>query len=149
MHVCETDIFILENTVNELSGTIDLESTLMRAEALFRRFRRLVETIDKMPNFPPPRLAAAKRVTPPKKDSTSGDDAADNSASSPGTAAAGQTTAATSAAAATEATAAPSGERSKKMVTPELRKLLSREVYVLPRKEVVKRAAAPRRRESR
>ncbi|CAN9183055.1 unnamed protein product [Alternaria alternata] len=33
--------------VNELSGTMDLESTLVRAESLFKRFQRTVETIDK------------------------------------------------------------------------------------------------------
>jgi len=42
--------------VNELSNTMDLTSTLIRAEALFRRFQRLVSTIDKRQNFPPPRF---------------------------------------------------------------------------------------------
>ena len=40
--------------VNELSGSIDLQSTLLRAEALFRRFQRVVEAIDKKSNFPVP-----------------------------------------------------------------------------------------------
>lgn len=40
--------------VNELSGHIELESTLIRAEALFRRFQRSVEAIDKRQNFPAP-----------------------------------------------------------------------------------------------
>ena len=40
------------NVVNELSGTMDLESTLVRAESLFKRFQRTVETIDKKGNFP-------------------------------------------------------------------------------------------------
>ena len=40
--------------VNELSGTIDLYSTLVRAETLFRRFQRTVEAIDKKSNFPTP-----------------------------------------------------------------------------------------------
>ena len=40
--------------VNELSGTIDLPSTLVRAEALFRRFQRTVELVDKKRNFAPP-----------------------------------------------------------------------------------------------
>ncbi|KAK3067371.1 GTPase activating protein, partial [Teratosphaeriaceae sp. CCFEE 6253] len=38
--------------VNELSGTIDLESTLVGAEKLFRRFQRTVEAIDRKSNFP-------------------------------------------------------------------------------------------------
>jgi hypothetical protein len=33
--------------VNELSNTIDLEQTLTKAEALFRRFQRTVEAIDR------------------------------------------------------------------------------------------------------
>lgn len=40
--------------VNELSGTIDLWSTLVRAESLFRRFQRTVEAVDKKSNFPAP-----------------------------------------------------------------------------------------------
>ncbi|CAD6501655.1 BgTH12-01905 [Blumeria graminis f. sp. triticale] len=42
--------------VNELSSTIDLDSTLIRAEKLFRRFQRLVESIDKRANFPAPQV---------------------------------------------------------------------------------------------
>ncbi|CAK7244988.1 MAG: GTPase activating protein [Sporothrix thermara] len=45
--------------VNELSGTMDLEATMVRAEALFRRFQRLVEAVDKQHNFPAPRLQKA------------------------------------------------------------------------------------------
>jgi len=33
--------------VNELSGTIDLKNTRARAEALFRRFQRTIETVDR------------------------------------------------------------------------------------------------------
>ena len=39
---------------NELSGTIELKSTLLRAEGLFRRFERTVEAVDKKSNFPVP-----------------------------------------------------------------------------------------------
>ncbi|PHH68161.1 hypothetical protein CDD80_211 [Ophiocordyceps camponoti-rufipedis] len=45
--------------VNELANTMDLESTLLRAESLFRRFQRLVDAIDKRDNFPAPSSAAA------------------------------------------------------------------------------------------
>lgn len=76
--------------VNELSNTIDLESTLIRAEALFRKFQRVVEAIDKKQNFPAPGSSAAKGKN-----------------------------------------AEPA-----KTITPELRKLLSRKVEVLPRKTV-------------
>jgi hypothetical protein len=40
--------------VNELSNTLDLDPLLIRAEALFRRFQRIVEAIDKKSNFPAP-----------------------------------------------------------------------------------------------
>ncbi|KAL5624572.1 hypothetical protein BROUX41_004632 [Berkeleyomyces rouxiae] len=40
--------------INELSGTMDLESTLIRAESLFRKFQRMVEAVDKKNNFPLP-----------------------------------------------------------------------------------------------
>ena len=46
----------MNRIVNELSNAIDLESTLVRAEALFRRFQRTVEAIDKKSNFPQPKL---------------------------------------------------------------------------------------------
>lgn len=49
--------------VNELSSTIDLQSTLIRAEALFRRFQRTVEAIDKKHNFPLPSNALRQRDT--------------------------------------------------------------------------------------
>lgn len=48
--------------VNELSGTMDLESTLVRAESLFRRFQRTVETIDKKSNFPSAPQARQRKV---------------------------------------------------------------------------------------
>ena len=41
--------------INELSGTIDLPSTLIRAERLFRRFEKTVEVVDRKDHFPEPR----------------------------------------------------------------------------------------------
>ena len=38
--------------INELSGTMNLDELLMRAEALFVRFKRMVEAVDKKSNFP-------------------------------------------------------------------------------------------------
>lgn len=96
--------------VNELSNTMDLESTLIRAEALFRRFQRLIEAIDKKQNFPAPRVI---------KDSPS-----NSSSTSPRP---------------SEGNGKAAEERAKKTVTPELRKLLSRTVEVLPRKVVQKK----------
>jgi len=50
--------------VNELSNTIDLESTLVRAEALFRRFERTVEAIDRKNTFPSPDSVRHRRPSP-------------------------------------------------------------------------------------
>jgi TBC1 domain family member 15 len=93
---------------------MDLESTLIRAEALFRRFKRLVEAIDKKGNFPPPRLRS-----PPSTPGGSSSRAQDGS-SSPG----GDTD------------KGPEDTKAKKVISPELRKLLSREIEVLPRQTV-------------
>ncbi|KAM4066627.1 rab-GTPase-TBC domain-containing protein [Hirsutella rhossiliensis] len=98
--------------VNELSNTIDLESTLIRAEALFRKFQRLVEAIDKKQNFPAPRPA-----DPASPGSSSLPAPAPTSDTAPGT--------------------TPGGSnKAQKIITPELRKLLSRKFEVLPRKTV-------------
>ncbi|KAF3069034.1 GTPase-activating protein GYP7 [Daldinia childiae] len=97
--------------VNELSNTIDLESTLIRAEALFRRFQRLIEAIDKKQNFPTPRV---------QQDSSS------NSAS-------------TSPKQPSNKNGKATEEQPKKTITPELRKLLSKNIEVLPRKVVQKK----------
>ncbi|RMZ67081.1 gtpase-activating gyp7 [Pyrenophora seminiperda CCB06] len=45
-----------------LSGTMDLESTLVRAESLFKRFQRTVETIDKKGNFPSAPQARQRKI---------------------------------------------------------------------------------------
>jgi TBC1 domain family member 15 len=50
--------------VNELSNTIDLPSTLLRAQALFRRFQRTVDAIDKKRNFPAPPVRQRRLVRP-------------------------------------------------------------------------------------
>ncbi|KAI3323248.1 GTPase-activating protein GYP7 [Xylariaceae sp. AK1471] len=96
--------------VNELSETIDLESTLIRAEILFRRFQRLIEAIDKKHNFPAPRTRA---------DSSQG--LRQSSPSSPSQQGSGK-----------------GPDQAKKTISPELRKLLSRNVEILPRRVVHK-----------
>nr|AXS58706.1 putative GTPase activating protein homeolog f [Epichloe coenophiala] len=97
--------------VNELSNTMDLESTLIRAEALHRKFQRLVEAIDKKQNFPAPR-----------KDSFS--EGQEQSSGNP------------------ETQQSPANNKGKgtesqqKVISPELRRLLSKKVEILPRKTV-------------
>ncbi|KAH7152064.1 rab-GTPase-TBC domain-containing protein [Dactylonectria estremocensis] len=109
--------------INELSNTIDLESTLIRAEALFKRFQRLVEAVDKKGNFPAPRFEEKK----PSTSSTDAGPSAKSPAKSPakGKGKDKETT--------SQAPAQP------KVITPELRKLLSREVEVLPRQTVAQK----------
>ncbi|KAG5950284.1 hypothetical protein E4U53_005300 [Claviceps sorghi] len=98
--------------VNELSNTMDLESTLIRAESLYRKFQRLVEAIDKKHNFPTPRQgsssgeqSAAARAQPQTLPGSKGKEA----------------------------------ESQHKVITPELRRLLSKKVDVLSRKTVEQR----------
>lgn len=125
--------------VNELSTTIDLDSTLIRAEALFQRFRRLVEAIDRKEHFPGPRrtLSTASSASetvaladtggskspspslPPRPQS------GPRAASSPATTNKGKATASTAAA------EEDKEEKGEKIVTPALRKLLSREVEII------------------
>ncbi|OTB07729.1 hypothetical protein M426DRAFT_53251 [Hypoxylon sp. CI-4A] len=100
--------------VNELSNTMDLESTLIRAEQLFRRFQRLIEAIDKKQNFPAPRV---------RKDSPPASSPSSSRRSPPSKNSNGK---------------APE-EQAKKTITPELRKLLSREVEVLPHNAIQKK----------
>jgi hypothetical protein len=98
---------LTKSSVNELSGTIDLESTLIRAEVLFRRYQRLVEAVDKKHNFPAPRTESP-----------------------------GQSAAATSAAPkpAPKGKSNASSPKSERIITPELRNLLSRKVELLEKK---------------
>ena len=102
--------------VNELSNTIDLPSTLIRAEALFRRFQRTVEAIDRKSNFPAPSLRQRRPDT----------NATDAGSSSGQTAAAASTS--------SDATQSRPGNTSpgavaakERVVSPELRSLLSRQ----------------------
>ncbi|KAF3771225.1 RabGAP/TBC [Cryphonectria parasitica EP155] len=103
--------------INELSGTIDLESTLIRAEALFHKFKRLIEAIDKKPNFPAPRFTLSTAAPSLLAASSSSGSSTPNGQQNKGK----------------QAEPEP-----KKVITPELRRLLSKEVVVLPRKEVAK-----------
>jgi hypothetical protein len=103
--------------VNELSGTIELEGTLIRAESLFRRFQRTVETIDKKQNFPAPPSARQRRsiASPPTSPGASD--------SRPQAAASG-----------TDRGKQSVAEDDAKVISPELRSLLSREVEKLDKK---------------
>jgi hypothetical protein len=106
--------------INELSNTIDLEATLTRAESLFKRFKRLVDAVDKKQNFPAPRYDQ-KNSSGSSEPAGSGA-SKDNKPSGKGKA--------------TEPAASPP---QPKTITPELRKLLSKDIEVLPRKTVAQK----------
>lgn len=134
-------------SVNELSNTIDLESTLIRAEALFHRFQRTVEAIDRKSNFPAPTNVRHRRpgpgspngstnsanmvenqkvtdhVTPPTTALTSGSTTGTDRPSSSGTPSKGKQS-------------EPGDAVETRVITPELRALLSRETPKLEKGEV-------------
>jgi hypothetical protein len=103
---------------------MDLQSTLVRAESLFKRFQRTVETIDKKGNFPSAPQARQRKLqaTP-----VAGPDATPSSSN-------------------TQAEATSSGtdkgkqvkeeEEPAKVISTELRSLLSRKIEKLDKKEV-------------
>lgn len=86
------------DSVNELSCTMELVPLLTRAESLFRRFERMVQRIDKKDNFPMPGRPQAGESSQAARDSV------------------GQHIA-----------RGIGAERDSKVITPELRQLLSRE----------------------
>jgi hypothetical protein len=133
----------LTAAVNELSGSIDLESTLIRAEALFRKFRRLIEAIDKKNNFPAPRFSlntAAPSLFPPRPSppaASNSNNTNDRPTTPSGSSGGTQQDQGNNKGKQPEPPKSPGGRQ--KVITPELRKLLSREVVVLPRKEVAQK----------
>jgi len=125
--------------VNELANTIDLEATLIRAEALFRRFQRTVEAIDKKQNFPAPKLR--QRLV--QNANSGATELTSNGESVSGTTTgANVTSGKTNSLDTTKGKAKVSQEETpplRRVISPELRKLLSRKVEVLPRKVVQKK----------
>jgi hypothetical protein len=104
---------------------MDLESTLVRAESLFKRFQRTVETIDKKGNFPSAPQARQRKLK-----------AASETESRP-----------SQPSSSTQAEASSSGtdqghqigaDGDAKVISPELRALLSRKVETLDKKDVAK-----------
>lgn len=107
---------------------MDMESTLVRAESLFKRFQRTVETIDKKGNFPSApqarqRKAAAASVTGSGPSPASGASTSNDHAATSGTDKGKQI--------GTE----EQGEA--KVISPELRALLSRKVEKLDKGTVI------------
>lgn len=109
--------------MNELSNTTDLESTLIRAEALFRKFQRHVEAIDKKQNFPAPRVGSSSGtpLAMEVKAQAQSQSQTKGTQKSPANDSKGK-----------------DAEAQQKMISPELRRLLSRKVDVLSRNTVEK-----------
>ena len=117
--------------VNELSNTIDLPSTLLRAQSLFRRFQRTVEAIDKKSNFPAPSIRQRKPAEP-KPSNKDSKQTPVNQGKRPAGAGTGSD--------ASGARPGSPGERAgvkEKVISDELRELLSRKVMVLDKKAIV------------
>ncbi|KAI9669847.1 MAG: GTPase activating protein [Caeruleum heppii] len=128
--------------VNDLSGTIHLPSTLIRAEALFHRFRRTVDAIDKKNNFSTPMIrqrkpdvqSAANPASPPSTSSAS--PSRNATASSKGQK--GKAQASASGAEASTVAGEGGAESVGKVISPELRALLSRELIRIEKDESTK-----------
>ena len=101
---------------------------MIRAEALFRRFQRTVEAIDKKNNFPEPRVRQRKPVSSPEEA-----DKAPTGASSSGA----EPQRPKSAGKAKQSTSATDEQLKNRVISPELRSLLSRKVEKLEKKDIV------------
>jgi hypothetical protein len=102
--------------VNELSNTMELIPILTRAESLFRRFERTVEAIDKKNNFPAPSTHQRK----PTQESAS---IKGKSPQRP------QRVGYSSGVSAGPASSSAAGDNAEsKVISPELRQLLSKEI---------------------
>lgn len=104
--------------VNELSNTIDLQSTLVRAEGLFQKFEKMVQAIDKKDNFP---LAPGMDV---RQRQGKGKEAADKTSSDSRPQGQSSSTDASHKRTQSEAD-------KERVISPELRLLLSRKIITL------------------
>lgn len=122
--------------INELSGTIDLGSTLVRAEGLFRRFEKTVEAVDRKAHFPAPGGPTTRQRKVEGKSPSRVPAVATTSATASSTAADIGAPSHTAA-----AVAKGIGAERNQVISPELRALLSRKVVVLDDDEVARDAA--------
>ncbi|KAK7730140.1 GTPase activating protein [Botryosphaeria dothidea] len=133
--------------INELSGTIDLQSTLVRAEGLFRRFQRTIEAVDRKNNnssLPTPSNVRQRRsiTTPPAFDFNPFGRIAALNAQRNGNAANGSATASGSSVAQAQNQDGKGKQNGveveddrPKVISDELRELLSRKVPKLEKKQ--------------
>lgn len=102
--------------VNELSNTIDLQSTLVRAEGLFLKFEKMVQAIDKKGNFPSAPEVRQRQTQGQGQGKGKQPDQSTQASSSGTDANHGRT---------------PSQVDKEKVISPDLRLLLSRKVVTL------------------
>lgn len=133
--------------INELSGTIDLQSTLVRAEGLFRRFQRTIEAVDRKNNnssLPTPSNVRQRKsiTTPPAFDFNPFGRIAALNAQRNGNAANGSATASGSSVAQGQIQDGKNKQNGvdvdddrPKVISDELRELLSRKVPKLEKKQ--------------
>lgn len=135
---------------------MDLESTLIRAEVLFKKFRRLVEAIDKKENFPTPRkvdnsnVISAVPTAHTRQSSSSSLPATRPEASSPSSSGPqqrqqpprsprrdngkGKSSVPSPSPSSTLGSAKKEEDEKKRVITPELRTLLSRKIELVNNK---------------
>lgn len=142
--------------INELSGTIELQEILFRAERLFRRFEKTVEAVDRKNSFPAPHGGElrqrkigdgsdGKDQESPTVAATTGTDTVSSTAAGPSSASRQAPPARPRQAQANQAQKgkAKEGEkREEQVITPELRLLLSRKIITVDGEEV--EASKPR-----
>ncbi|KAL9035036.1 MAG: hypothetical protein Q9180_005072 [Flavoplaca navasiana] len=119
--------------INELSNSIDLPSTLLRAQHLFRRFQRTVEAIDRKQSFPAPSTVRQRKST-----------TSDNSPSSNTKGKTPSNTKGKPVTATTSNDIPDKLEVETKVISPELRSLLSRKVEKLDKSTVVEHGGGVR-----
>lgn len=108
--------------VNELSGTIELKETLVRAEGLYKRFERTVGVVDRQTALPEPNEGLRNRkgkgpVEDEAATSETGRRVDRNEDERRAKAGAGKE---------------PAKEEDKKVITPQLRQLMERKVFWFP-----------------
>ncbi|KAL1955825.1 hypothetical protein VTO42DRAFT_8064 [Malbranchea cinnamomea] len=118
--------------INDLSNTIELIPILSRAEALFRRFQKKVETIDKKFNFPSAPVRQRKAGSGSRAQSqppAAHQEASGSAKVTPISASASGVRSELNRQAPPQSTSQSLNIDKEQIITPELRQLLSREVF--------------------
>ncbi|PGH11764.1 hypothetical protein AJ79_04665 [Helicocarpus griseus UAMH5409] len=130
--------------INELSNTMDLVSILSRAEALFHRYEKKVEAFDKRNNFPTPSVRGRLVGS---HDSRTSSQYQSSPTSTPGSVSASQSTSRDRQRSA-PTTPSPSGQKAvdkERIITPELRGLMSKKIEILNPDEIREHGGGTRR----